>query len=318
MKILIANRGEIALRIIRAARKCGLSPVAIYSEADQNALHVRMADEAYCIGPAPAQESYLNIQQIILTAQKAKAKLIHPGYGFLSENAKFAVSCEKAGLIFVGPSSKAMAQVGDKLKARNLAKKCGIPILSGELKQIQTVNEAKKICQKMGFPILIKAVGGGGGKGIRIVRSSAEIENAFMLAQSEAQTAFKNPKIYIEQYIENAHHIEIQVISDKKGNFISLGERECSVQRRYQKLIEESPSPFITASLREKMEEAALLILKKANYTNAGTVEFLVDEKHHFYFLEVNARLQVEHPITEWVRGVDLVSEQINIALGKK
>jgi len=318
MKVLIANRGEIALRIIRACRKMGLSPIAVYSEADKNGLHVRQADEAYLLGPAPATESYLHQEKILAVAKKAKAKLIHPGYGFLSENASFVKACEKGGFIFVGPSSKTISLLGDKLKARALAKTCGIPTIEGVEKEVKGVKEFKALAKKIKLPFMIKAVGGGGGKGIRVVRKASEAQSAFELATSEAKTAFKNPKIYIEQYLEGARHIEIQMVADQKGNVVSLGERECSIQRRFQKLIEETPSPFVTPPLRHKMEEAAKKIFLASHYTNAGTVEFLVDPKQHFYFLEVNTRLQVEHPITEMVLGVDLVCEQFRVALGER
>lgn len=318
MKLLIANRGEIALRVIRACRKLGIVSIAVYSDQDKEALHVKEADEAYLLGPAPSKESYLNQKKILEIAKKAKAKLIHPGYGFLAENSGFAKACEKQKLLFVGPSSKAIALLGDKLKAKQLAEKCGLSILSGTEAQPKNLKEFKALCQKIKFPIMIKAVGGGGGKGIRIVHNLKEAETAFERAASEAQSAFKNAKLYLEPYLKKARHIEIQVIADAKGNILSLGERECSIQRRFQKLIEESPSPFVTPALRAKMETAAKAIFKAAQYVNAGTVEFLVDSKKNFYFLEVNTRIQVEHPVTEMVYGVDLVVEQINIALGKK
>ncbi len=318
MKLLIANRGEIALRVVRACRKLGISPIAVYSDADKEALHVREADEAYGIGPAPAKESYLLSEKILAVAKKAKAKLIHPGYGFLSENAAFARACEKEKFIFVGPSSKTIALLGDKLNAKKLAQQCGVPILTQAEAEPNDLNHFKKICQNLKFPILLKAVGGGGGKGIRIVRNKKEAESAFQLASSEALSAFKNSKLYLEPYLTKAHHIEIQVMADSHGHIVSLGERECSIQRRFQKLIEESPSPFVTEGLRQKMEEAATTLFQAAGYVNAGTVEFLVDAHRNFYFLEVNTRLQVEHPVTEMVYGIDLVVEQINVALGKK
>lgn len=317
MKVLIANRGEIALRIIRACRKLGLSPVAVYSEADKDALHIRYADQAFLLGPAEASQSYLNQEKILAIAKKTKAKLIHPGYGFLSENAAFAKACEKAGLIFIGPSAKTMSILGDKLKARVLAGKNGVPTLEGTVQELKTVEEFKQLCRRFGFPLMIKAVGGGGGKGIRVVKRLSEAESAFAMARSEAKTAFKNPKIYVEQFLEKGRHIEIQLIADVQGNIVSLGERECSIQRRFQKLIEESPSPMMNKTLRCEMTQAAKKIFKASQYLNAGTVEFLVDPKKNFHFLEVNTRIQVEHPATEMVRGVDLVAEQIQVALGK-
>ncbi len=318
MKLLIANRGEIALRIIRAARKLGLPSIAVYSEADKTALHVQEADEAYLLGPAPSAESYLNQKKILAIAKQAKAKLIHPGYGFLSENASFAKACEKEKITFIGPSSKTISLLGNKFKAKQLAKKCKVPILSDSSTEIKTIKELHTYCKNIKFPILLKAVDGGGGKGIRIVNKASETESAFKLASSEAQTAFNNPKIYIEPYLKKARHIEIQVIADTKGNIVPLGERECSIQRRFQKLIEETPSPFMTATLRSEMEKAAVALFRASNYVNAGTVEFLVDPKKNFFFLEVNTRLQVEHPITEMVYNIDLVAEQIQIALGKR
>ena len=318
MKLLIANRGEIALRVIQACRKLGISPITVYSDADKEALHVREADEAHWIGPAPAKESYLDSTKILAIAKKAKTKLIHPGYGFLSENAAFARACEKEKFIFVGPSSQTISLLGNKLNAKALAQKCGVPILTQAEAEPNDLDHFKKICRNLKFPILLKAVGGGGGKGIRIVRHQKEAESAFQLASSEALSAFKNPKLYLEPYLTKAHHIEIQVMADSHGRVVALGERECSIQRRFQKLIEESPSPFMTAELRAKMEAAATTLFKAAGYVNAGTVEFLVDAKHNFYFLEVNTRLQVEHPVTEMVYGIDLVAEQINVALGKE
>lgn len=318
MKLLIANRGEIACRILRACRQMGLTSVAVFSDVDEHALHVRLADEAYCLGPAPARESYLHSEKILAVAKKAKAKLIHPGYGFLSENAHFAKACEKKGFLFVGPSSQTIALLGDKLKARRLAELCGVPTIKGTLKEVRSAQEFSKLCRQLKLPVMVKAVGGGGGKGIRIVHNRKEAEAAFELASSEAKTSFKNPKIYVEQFLEGARHIEIQLIADRFGKILSLGERECSIQRRFQKLIEESPSPMMDAALLEKMEQAAIKIFQKSNYTNAGTVEFLIDRKKNFHFLEVNTRLQVEHPVTEMVRSVDLVCEQIRVALGQK
>ncbi|CBE68277.1 MAG: acetyl-CoA carboxylase biotin carboxylase subunit [Candidatus Methylomirabilis oxygeniifera] len=314
-KILIANRGEIAVRVIRACREMGIGTVAVYSEADRAALHVRLADEAYLIGPAPSPQSYLKIDRIIETAKLAGAKAIHPGYGFLSENAEFAMRCEEEGLVFIGPSSHAIRAVGGKTAGRSLASQAGVPIVPGSTRDL-TDREVLQAVQEIGLPVVIKASAGGGGKGMRIVSTEAMLGSALRATRSEAAAAFGNAAIYVERYVGAARHIEIQVMADTRGNVVYLGERECSLQRRHQKVIEESPSPFVDLELRRRMGEAAVRLAKAANYTNAGTMEFLVDPSKNFYFLEMNTRLQVEHPITEMVTGLDLVKEQIRIAAG--
>ena len=317
-KILIANRGEIAIRIIRTCRDMGIKTVAIFSEPDRTSPHVLKADEAYWVGPAPSMESYLNIKKIIEIIKNTSVDALHPGYGFLSENEKFAKQISQYGITWIGPSSSIISMMGDKIKARKLAKKNNVPVVPGDMKSIKNLNDAKKITQKIGFPILVKAAGGGGGKGMRIINSNKELKNALDRAKSEAQKAFADDRIYMEKFLEEPHHIEIQIFSDNHGNCVSLGERECSIQRRYQKIIEETPSPFITSKLRKKLSKSAISIASACNYVGAGTVEFLVDKHHDFYFLEMNTRLQVEHPITETTTGIDLVKEQINVAANKK
>ncbi|MFO7733765.1 MAG: acetyl-CoA carboxylase biotin carboxylase subunit [Candidatus Aminicenantes bacterium] len=317
-KILIANRGEIALRVIRSARELGIKTVAVYSEADRQSLHALLADEKVCIGPAKASESYLNIANILSAVDITGADAIHPGYGFLAENAKFAEICETHGLTFIGPPPAIIRLMGDKDKARQAMKKAGLPILPGSDTIIEDFAEAKKVAQKIGFPVIIKAAAGGGGKGMRICRSSAQLEEQFPIAQGEAKAAFSDPSLYIEKFVSGARHIEIQVIGDKKGKVTAFGERECSVQRKYQKLIEETPSPFIDEKIRKRIirevEEAA----RKVGYQSLGTFEFLVDETRKFYFMEANARVQVEHPITEMVYGINLIKAQIKFAAGEK
>lgn len=317
-KILIANRGEIALRVIRSARELGIKTVAVYSEADRQSLHALLADEKVCIGPAKASESYLNIANILSAVDITGADAIHPGYGFLAENAKFAEICETHGLTFIGPPPAIIRLMGDKDKARQAMKKAGLPILPGSDTIIEDFTEAKKVAQKIGFPVIIKAAAGGGGKGMRICRSSAQLEEQFPIAQGEAKAAFSDPSLYIEKFVSGARHIEIQVIGDKKGKVTAFGERECSVQRKYQKLIEETPSPFIDEKIRKRIirevEEAA----RKVGYQSLGTFEFLVDENRKFYFMEANARVQVEHPITEMVYGINLIKAQIKFAAGEK
>ena len=315
-KILIANRGEIAVRVIRACREMGIGTVAVYSEADRAALHVRLADEAYLIGPAPSAQSYLNVDRIIDTAKTAGAKAIHPGYGFLSENPEFALRCEREGLVFVGPSSQAIRAMGGKTAARSLATQAQVPVVPGTTRDL-TDQEVLQAAKEMGFPVLVKASAGGGGKGMRIVSAEADLTGAIRAARSEASSAFGNPAVYVERYLGGARHIEMQILADNRGNVVYLGERECSLQRRHQKVIEESPSPFVDPDLRRRMGEAAVRLAKSAGYTNAGTLEFLVDSAKNFYFLELNARLQVEHPVTEMVTGLDLVKEQIRIAAGE-
>jgi acetyl-CoA carboxylase biotin carboxylase subunit len=317
-KILIANRGEIALRIMRSAREMGIKTVAVYSEADRNALHVRYADEAVCIGPAPSNQSYLVFEKIIGACKQTGAEAIHPGYGFLSENAAFAREVKKAGLILIGPSPEAMEIMGNKLSAKAAALKYNIPMVPGTEEAITDVQEAKKRAEEVGFPILIKAAAGGGGKGMRIVESANDFEEQMKLAVSEATSAFGDGSVFIERYVSSPRHIEIQVLGDMHGNIVHLFERECSVQRRHQKVVEEAPSAVLTPEIRAAMGKCAVDVARSCNYVGAGTVEFILDEKLNFYFLEMNTRLQVEHPVTEMITGLDLVKEQIKIARGEK
>lgn len=317
-KILIANRGEIAVRLIRACRDLGISPIAVYSEADRQALHVRLADEAYFIGEAPASQSYLVGEKIIDAARKSGAEGIHPGYGFLSEREWFARAAGEAGITFIGPSPESIQMMGDKTNARIAAIKAGAPIVPGTTEPVSDEATAKKIAAEVGYPVMLKAAAGGGGKGMRIVRSDEEIGAAVQMAGAEAQAAFGDPSVYIEKLIERPRHIEIQIAADKFGNVIHLGERECSIQRRHQKVIEECPASFNDPELRARMGAAAVEIARAANYFSVGTIEFLVDADRNFYFLEMNTRLQVEHPVTELVTGVDLVREQIRIAAGEQ
>src|SRR5437667_4756994 len=317
-KILIANRGEIAVRVIRACREMGIATVAVYSEADRGGLHARMADEAYAIGPAPSRESYLVIDKIIDAAKRANADAIHPGYGFLAENAAFAQACENAGIPFIGPSPASIALMGSKIEARRAVAKYGVESVPGTLDPITSDDEARKIASSVGYPIMLKASGGGGGKGLRFVKAENELESALRNTRSEAMAAFGDDAIYIEKFVEQPRHIEIQVLSDRYGNAIAIGERECTIQRRHQKVIEECPSPIMDSGLRRRMGEAALRVVAAADYYNAGTVEFLVDAHRRFYFLEMNTRLQVEHPVTEMVTGLDLVKLQIRVAAGEK
>ena len=316
-KILIANRGEIALRIMRTAREMGIKTVAVYSEADRESLQVRYADEAVCIGPAPSSQSYLIIDKIIDAALKTGAQAIHPGYGFLSENASFARAVKAAGLILIGPSPEAMDLMGNKLTAKAAAKEYNIPMVPGTDYALTDIEAAKKVAKEVGFPILIKAAAGGGGKGMRIVEEESQFEEMLNRAVGEAQSAFGDSAVFIERYVGSPRHIEVQVLGDQHGNIVYLFERECSVQRRHQKVVEEAPSSLLTPELRKEMGECAVRVAKACNYTGAGTVEFLMDEKLNFYFLEMNTRLQVEHPVTEMITGVDLVKEQILIAEGK-
>lgn len=321
-KVLVANRGEIAIRIIRACRELNVKTVAIYSKADANSMHVQVADEAICIGDGPSSDSYLRIDRIISAAEIADVDAIHPGYGFLSENAHFADVCESCNIRFIGPRSAAMNALHDKVSSRNLARRAGVPIPPGSDGLVETEQEAVNIARKIGYPVMIKAVAGGGGRGMRSAHNDVAMVNAYHTARSEAEKAFGNSGVYIEKFIENPHHIEFQILGDNKGNLIHLGERDCSIQRRNQKLIEETPSPFLAKrefrGLRAKMGKAALRIAELAGYTSAGTVEFIADDQGNFYFLEVNKRIQVEHPITEEVTGIDLVKQQILIALGEK
>ena len=316
-KILIANRGEIALRVIRSAKEMGIKTVAIYSDADKHALFVRAADESYRIGPPPSNQSYLLGDKIIEIALQCNADAIHPGYGFLSENADFAEKVINAGLIFIGPPPSAMRKIGDKLSAKQTAKEQQVPMISGSDGAIRSIDEAKKVAEKIGFPLLIKASAGGGGKGMRLINTINELEEGIQRAMSEALSAFGDDAVFIEKYAEEPKHIEIQILADHYGNVVYLFERECSIQRRHQKVIEEAPSSAVNEDLRKRMGECAVALAKAVGYTNAGTVEFLVDKHRNFYFLEVNARLQVEHPVTEMITGLDLVKEQIKIAMGE-
>lgn len=316
-KILIANRGEIAIRITRACRELGILSVAVFSDADRDSLHVFLADEAYHIGPSPSKESYLNYKKIIEVAKEAKVDAIHPGYGFLSENTLFASECVKAGIVFIGPTAENIIAMGDKLSAKALMKKAKVPIVPGSDGGVETVEEAKSIAEKIGLPVIIKASAGGGGKGMRIVRKMDELESAFRACRSEGQNYFADPTVYIEKFINDPKHIEIQVFGDTHGNVVHLFERECSVQRRHQKIIEESPSPSVPNEVRLKMGETSVAAAKSINYIGAGTIEFIFDNlTKEFFFMEMNTRLQVEHPITELTTGYDLVKEQINVAAG--
>jgi acetyl-CoA carboxylase biotin carboxylase subunit len=317
-KILIANRGEIALRIICACKELGIPTVAVYSQADQHSLHVRFADEAICIGPAPSSESYLNIPAVISAAEITNTDAIHPGYGFLAESAHFAEVCEACGITFIGPSPEVIRMMGDKDAARRAMKDAGLPVVPGTDK-IKTLSSALFAqLEKFGYPVIVKAAAGGGGKGMRIVNSADELPTALEVAQNEATASFGSGDVYIEKYIPIARHIEFQILADHHGNIVHLGERECSIQRRYQKLIEESPSPYVTPELRYEVGELAVRAARTVGYANAGTMEFVVDDRHHFYFMEMNTRIQVEHPVTEMVTGIDLVKEQIRIAAREK
>jgi acetyl-CoA carboxylase biotin carboxylase subunit len=315
-KILIANRGEIAVRIIKACRELNITSVAIYTDADKHSLHVRQADQAYYIGESEASKSYLNYNKILEIAKKVKVDAIHPGYGFLSENAEFISEVEKSGIVFIGPSSSSVKMMGSKTAARQLMSLSGVPIVPGTTEPITDLDEAKEVANKIGYPVMLKASAGGGGKGMRKVVSADYFNEAFRLASSEALKAFGNPSVYIEKFIENPKHIEVQIIADKFGNYAHLFERDCSVQRRHQKIVEEAPSSFVDEKTREKLTSAAILAAKACGYYNAGTIEFLMDKNKNFYFLEMNTRLQVEHPITEIITGIDLVKEQIRVASG--
>ncbi len=317
-KVLIANRGEIAVRILRACREVGLETVAVFSEADRQALHVRLADEAYLLGPAPSRESYLRADKILEIAQQCKADAIHPGYGFLAEREDFAQACLDAGIVFIGPKPSSIAAMGDKMTARDTVRKAGVPVVPGT-EDVGDLSDADllAIAPKIGFPLLIKATAGGGGKGMREVRSLEEMPGLLQSARREAESAFGDGNVYLEKLVEGARHIEIQILADAHGNVIHLNERECSIQRRHQKLVEEAPSPFLDEELRQKMGEVAVKAAKAVDYLNAGTIEFLVDKDRNFYFLEMNTRLQVEHPITEMVTGIDIVKEQLRIARGR-
>jgi len=317
-KILIANRGEIALRIIRACKELGIKTVAVHSTADANSLHVRFADQSVCIGPPKSADSYLHVPSIISAAEITDAEAIHPGYGFLAENPSFAEVCGSAGIKFIGPSADSIKMMGDKARARETAQKAGVPILPGSEGVMTEESDAIALARDLGFPVIIKAVAGGGGKGMRVVMDESEFASAFMMAQSEALAAFGNADVYIEKYITQPRHIEVQIMADEKGNVVSLGERECSIQRRHQKLIEEAPSPTVDEVLRKRMGDMAVALAKTVKYRNAGTIEFLMDENRNFYFMEMNTRIQVEHPVTELVTGIDLVKEQIRVASGER
>lgn len=316
-KVLIANRGEIAVRIIRACREMGIETVAVYSEADREALHTKLADEAVCIGPASSGDSYLSMDRIISATIVTGADAIHPGFGFLSENAKFAELCERCHITFIGPKSSVIASLGNKQKARNTMIQAGVPVIPGSEESVEEVTEAASIADQIGYPVIIKAALGGGGKGMRTAYSPKEFAQSFQTAQKEAKMAFGDGTMYLEHYVENPRHIEFQILADHYGNVIHLGERDCSIQRNHQKMIEESPSIALSEELRKKMGEAAVRAAKAAGYVNAGTIEFLLDKSGAFYFMEMNTRIQVEHPVTEWVTGIDLVKEQIRIASGE-
>ncbi|GMT97133.1 acetyl-CoA carboxylase biotin carboxylase subunit [Corallococcus caeni] len=315
-KVLVANRGEIALRVIRACRELGIATVAVHSTADAHALHVRFADEAVCIGPPPSKESYLNVPQLLSAAEITRADAIHPGYGFLSENAEFAEVCENCKIRFIGPRPEMLRLMGNKVRARAAAREAGMPLLPGSPGVVKDPREAEAFAKEIGFPVILKAAAGGGGKGMKIVREPGVLAQAFSTAQAEALASFNNGDLYIERYVEKPRHIEIQIVADEHGNIIHLNERECSVQRRHQKLIEESPSPALTPELRQRMGEVSVAAMKKLRYNNVGTIEYLLDERGEFYFMEMNTRIQVEHPVTELVMGVDLVREQIRMAYG--
>jgi acetyl-CoA carboxylase biotin carboxylase subunit len=316
-KVLIANRGEIAVRVIRACREMGIASVAIFSDVDRSSLHVGKADEAYHVGPAPARESYLNVSRILEVARRCGAEAIHPGYGFLSENAQFARACADAGIKFIGPPPSAMELMGSKTRARTAMQSAGVPMVPGSAKGL-TLAEAEELAAEVGFPVMIKAAAGGGGKGMRMVRIPADLKSSFETAESEALRSFNDGEIYLEKFIENPRHVEIQVLGDEHGNVVYLGERECSVQRRHQKVIEEAPSAIVDQEMRQRMGAVAVQAARSAGYTNAGTIEFLVDARRNFYFLEMNTRLQVEHPVTELITGLDIVHLQLRIASGEK
>jgi acetyl-CoA carboxylase, biotin carboxylase subunit len=318
-KILIANRGEVALRVERACRELGIASVAVYSEADADSLHVRLADESVCIGPPKSRESYLNIPRIMSAAQITNADAIHPGYGFLAENGQFAEACESSGIVFVGPSSHAIRQMGDKAIAKSLMREAGVPVVPGSRGIVESAEEAATLAAEIGFPVILKAKDGGGGKGMRVVRAAEELERLYTTAQTEAEAAFNSGAIYLEKFVQRPRHIEIQLVGDKFGNVLYLGERDCSIQRRHQKLIEEAPSPAVSQELRERMGQTAVMGAQRIGYSSLGTMEFLYEEDSgRFYFMEMNTRLQVEHPVTEMVTGLDLVKLQIRIAAGEK
>lgn len=317
-KILIANRGEIAVRIIRACREMGIETVAVYSQADKDALHAEMADYAVCIGPAKARDSYLNMQNIISATVLSGAEAIHPGFGFLSENSEFAEMCRECNITFIGPDSESIEKMGNKSRAREIMMEAGVPVVPGSSGSVENIETGLELAEKIGYPVMIKASAGGGGRGIRIVKNSNEFAKAFETAKSEAKGAFGDDTMYVEKFVENPRHIEFQILADSYGNTVYLGERDCSIQRRNQKVLEEAPSPVMTGELRKQMGDIAVKAAKAVNYKNAGTIEFLVDKYGSYYFMEMNTRIQVEHPITEMITGVDLIKEQIKIAAGEK
>lgn len=317
-KILVANRGEIALRVIRTCKEMGISTVAVYSKADQDSLHVKFADEAVCIGPPPSKDSYLKIPSILAAAEITNAEAIHPGYGFLSENAEFSRICSEHDIKFIGPSPDSIQRMGDKAVAKDTMADSGVPVVPGSEGEVDTFEDAKKICDDIGYPVIVKASAGGGGRGMRIVLEEDKLKQAFNTCKNEAETAFGNPGVYIEKFVQDPHHVEIQILGDQHGNAIHLGERDCSLQRRHQKILEEAPSPLMTPELREKMGQAAVDAALAVDYEGAGTVEFLVDKDLNFYFMEMNTRIQVEHPVTEEITNYDLVAEQIKVAAGQK
>lgn len=316
-KILVANRGEIALRIIYACKELGIQTVAVYSEADRDSLHIRYADEAFCVGPAPSGKSYLNIPNIISAATIAEVDAIHPGYGFLAENARFVEICETHNIKFIGPSADTIARMGDKAQAKRMMEKAGVPVIPGSEGPVSNQREALKMAEEIGYPVMIKASAGGGGRGMRIAHNEKDLIKSFQTAQAEAEASFNNPEVYLEKFIANPRHIEVQILCDEHGNGVYLGERDCSLQRRHQKVLEEAPSPAVTPEIRKTLGETAWRGAKAAGYTNAGTIEFLMDEKGNFYFMEMNTRIQVEHPVTEIITGIDLVKKQIEIAAGE-
>ena len=316
-KILIANRGEIALRIIRACHELGIKTVAVYSTADEYSLHVKFSDEAVCIGPPPSNESYLNIPRILAAAEITHADAIHPGYGFLAENAEFSRICQDNGFVFIGPTAEIINAMGNKSEAKKIMKSCGVPVIPGSNDVLNDVGEARNLAEKVGYPLMIKASAGGGGRGMRLVKSQDELESAFGSAQAEAKSAFNNGDLYLEKFVENSRHIEVQILADSSGNTVHLGERECTIQRRHQKLIEESPSVIVDSDLRKKLGTSAINAAKTVKYVGVGTVEFLVDKNLNYFFMEMNTRIQVEHPVTEMVSGVDLIKQQIRMHVGK-
>ena len=318
-KVLIANRGEIAVRVIRALKELSIPSVAIYSEADRNALHTKLADEAFCVGPASSNQSYLNIPSIMTVAEVSGADAIHPGYGFLAENSHFAEVCESSGVKFIGPNSEVIALMGDKAKARETMIKYGVPVVPGtEEDNLDEIDQVLELAEELGYPVIIKAAAGGGGKGMRIAQNPRDLKSSVQTARAEAKAAFGNSAVYLEKYLEEPRHIEFQILADEYGKVIHLGERDCSIQRRHQKILEEAPSPILSAELREEMGKMAVKVASSVSYSNAGTVEFLLDNQNRFYFIEMNTRIQVEHPITEMVTGIDLVKEQIRIAAGEE